>query len=279
MSITHNIIYKKPLSTREIGEYISYIDGTNSEVRGEEVLNVWVEGKSTRGIDIAFGQGKLEIRNTILSNKCDYELTNKIVAKILSITEGVIFDENEEQVSNFPLFDNDRISNMELYDCKTILAFSKEHEDIVIYGPIRMVHFGKRLYEQFKDLKDEELKNKIFETILNVNYRLPNFEYGSTMQIGDANGDKKNLKLLINKTDCIIGKYDYILINTGGEEEPLIMITNEILNTMLPSNWTLVDEFTIVAPIADENEWNLIVSKAQKYDMTDDFFSNKYRSH
>jgi hypothetical protein len=279
MSIIHNIIYKKPLDVAKLDKYVSTINGATYENRGEDVLYFWIDGKSTRGFDITFEQGYIEVRNTILSNKHDYDFTNKVVVEILSLTDGIVINEDKEQISNFPLFDNDRIAKMEIDDCKIIQLFSKEHEDVAIYGPIRIVHFGKRLHEQFKELNDEQLKDKMFDTILNVNYKLPNFEYGNIMQIGDTDEDKKTLKLLTNKTDYMIDKYDYILINKDGEEQPPIMITNAILNTMLPSNWTLVDEFTVVAPMTDKNEWNKLLTTAEKYDLTEEFLNNRNASH
>ncbi len=274
MSVIHNIINRRPFDISRLDKFVSTIDGATYEDRGEGVFYFWIEGKSTRGFDITIEQGYIEVRNTILSNKHDYYLTNKIVAEILSLTEGIVIDEDEKQVSNFPLFDNNKIAEMEIHDCKTIHVLSKEHEDIAIYGPVRIVHFGKRLHEQFKDLKDEQLKDQMFDTILNVNYKLPNFEYGNIIQVGNSEDDKKTMKLLTNKTDYIIDKYDYILIDTDGEEQPPIMITNDILNTMLPSNWELVDEYTVVAPMADETEWNKLLTNAKKFDLLSEFTNN-----
>ena len=279
MSVIHNIIYERPLDVSKLDKFITTINGATCEKRGEDVLYFWVDGKSTRGFDITFEQGYIEVRNTILSNKYDYELTNKIVEEILSLTDGVIFDEDEEQVTIFPLFDRDRIAEMEIYDCKSIQLLSKEHEDIAIYGPHRIVHFGQRLHQQFIELNDEQLKDKMFDTILNVNYQLPEFEYGTIIQIGDTHEKKKTMKLLTNLTDCIIGKYDYILLSRDGDEQPSIMITNAILNTMLPSSWKLVDEFTIVAPMLDKNGWVKLLTMAEQHDLTEEFLNKRNASH
>jgi hypothetical protein len=195
------------------------------------------------------------------------------------LTDGIVIDEDEEQVLNFPLFDNERISEMEIRDCKTIQLLSKENEDIAIYGPIRIVHFGKETYKQLEELNDEQLRDKMLDLILNVNYRLPSFEYGNIMQVGNSDEDKKIMKLLTNKTDCIIDKYDYILIDKDQDGQMPIMITNAILNTMLPSNWTLVDEFTVVAPMTNESEWNKLLLTAEKYDLTEEFMNNRNASH
>lgn len=269
MSVIHNIINKKPLDILILDKLVSTIEGAKFEDRGGGVFYFWIDGKSTRGLDITIEQGYIEVRNTVLSNRHDYDLSNKIVAQILTLTDGIILDEDEEQISNLPIFDNYKIAKLEINDSETIQVLSKEHEDIAIFGPIRKVHFGKRLYEQFKGLKGEQLKDKMFELILTVNYRIPNFEYGNIMQVGNSEEDKKIMKLLTNETDCIIDKYDYILLKSS-EEQPII-ITNEILNSMLPSNWQLVDEFTIVAPITDKGQWNRLLINAKKFDLWNEF--------
>lgn len=271
MSVIHNILTKKPLDLSRLNDFVSSIDNAVVEDRGEGTYYFWIEGKSTRGFDITIDGDVIEIRNTILSNRHDYELTNQVVEKIINLTDGLILDEDEEQVSNLPVFDDTRISEAEIHDCETIQLLSKEHEDIAIYGPIRKVHFGKRLHEDFKNLKGEKLRDKMFDIILSVNYQIPDFEYGNIMQVGNNEDDKKIMKLLTNKTDYIIDKYDYILLNTS-DEKP-IMITNEILNKMLPSNWTLVDEFTVVAPMTSEAEWEKLLNTAKQYDQFDTFKS------
>ena len=81
------------------------------------------------------------------------------------------------------------------------------------------------------------------------------------------------MKLLTNEVDYIIDKYDFILLQTT-EEQP-IMITNEILNSMLPSNWQLVDEFTIVAPITSQDEWNKLLTNAKKQDLFESFMKDE----
>lgn len=272
MSVIHNIIVNRPLDNSKLEKFVSTIDGARYKDKGESIFYFWIDGKSTRGFDITLEHGYIEVRNTILSNKYDYDLTNKIVAEIVALTDGIILDENEKQISNLPIFSNDRITETEIHDCKIIQTLSREHGDISIYGPVRNVHFGKRLHEQFKGLKDEQLKNRMFDLILTVNYNIPNFEYGNIIQVGNSEGDKKIIKLLTNETDCIIDKYDYILLDTL-DEQP-IMITNDILNTMLPSNWILVDEFTIVAPMTDKSEWNKLLTNAKKFDLWNEFTNN-----
>lgn len=269
MSIIHNIVYKRQLDISRLDKFVSTIEGATYENRGEDVLYFWIEGKSTRGFDITFEDGYIEVRNTILSNKFDYELTIKIVTEIVSLTDGIIIDEEEEPLTILPIFGTDKINETEIRDCELIQLLSKEKEEIAIYGPIRKIYFGKRTYELLKNYKGKELKDKMFDIILNVNYQIPDFGYGNILQVGNSDDDKKIMKLLTNEVDYIIDKYDFILLQST-EEQP-IMITNEILNSMLPPNWQLVDEFTIVAPITTQDEWNKLLTNAKKQDLFESF--------
>ena len=108
----------------------------------------------------------------------------------------------------------------------------------------------------------------MFDLILQVNYEIPDFEIGNIMRVVNSEDDPKIMKVLTNETDYILDKYDYILLYVP--DKP-IMITNEILNTMLPSNWDLVDEYTIVAPITNHSEWDNLLNNAKKYDLWEKF--------
>lgn len=268
MSVIHNIINKRQLDISKLDELVSNIDGAKYIDRGNGTFYFWIDGKSTRGFDLTIEEDCIEIRNTILSNKHDYDLTNKIVEKVMLLTDGIVINEDDEQISDFPIFDDEVIAKTERDDCEVIHVLSKEN-DLTIYSPIREVHFGNRLHEEFKHLNDEELKNKIFDLILTVNYQMPNFEYGNIIQVENSENEKKIVKLLTNKSNCIINKYDYISLDTSVGEP--IMITNKILNSMLPIDWQLIDEFTIVAPITSEKEWNKLLANAKEFDLWDEF--------
>lgn len=271
MSLIHNITAKHPLDIDKLNSYVSKIDNAIVEWRDAGIYYYWIDGKSTRGFDITITDNIIEVRNTVLSNSHDYELTNQVVAEILNLTDGILLDEEEEQINTLPLFENDKIKEMEIMSCVHVRFMSKEYGHIAIYGPVRKVHFGTKLYETYKELNDQQLVKKMFDLIVKVNYEIPNYDYGNVMEVGNPEDDKKIMKLLTNETDYIIDKYDYILLHRP--DETPIMITNEILNTMLPSNWTLVDEYTVVAPKTSNTEWKSLLNKAKDYDLWDTFKS------
>ena len=272
MSVVHNIINKKPLDFSRLNNFVSGISDVLYEDRGEGTFLYWIDGKSTRGLNVTIEKDLIEVRNMVLSNRHDYELTNQIVAEIVTMTDGVVHDPEEKPISDFPLWSSDKIAETELHDCDVIRTLSREH-DVSIFGAIRNVHFGKRMYETLKPLEGSKLKDAIFDLILKVNYQLPKFEPSGIMMVSSPGDDeKKKMKVITNEADYIIDKYDYILLFLS-EGQPPIMITNAILNSILPSGWTLVDEYTVVAPVIEQKEWDKFLKNAQKQDLWDSYMN------
>lgn len=274
MSIIHNIKTKNLLDFNRLNKAVEQtIENVEFEYRGGDTFYYWLDKLSARGVDISIEKTNLvEIRNTVMSNRFDYILTNKIVELIISQIGGVIYDQDKDIVDKFPLFDDKAIEENELNDSEIIYFMSNEN-DMAIYTPKRTVHFGNRLYKELSTLSKANRKIKMYEIIQNCLYNIPEYSYGDVLQIGnDESEDKKILKLLTNKVDCLIDKYDRIMLNRDGQNP--IMITNQTLNTILPEKWKLYDEFTIAAPKLSDEEWESLKDRASTHDIFDDFVKN-----
>lgn len=254
------------------------VDNLRAELRGENVVYLYVDNKSTRGVDLTFEDYGYEIRNTILSSEADYNLTNLLIEVLLNITDGTLMNEDDEPIDGPYIYDEATIKEMVLHDAQTIIVLSKENNEVAIYGPVRKTYFGKRLGKELEPFLDDlnTLSQKVFNIVLYVQYGLPDYEYGNIMAIGntDNEDERKLCKLLTTKTDYLVDKYDYIMLYRGEDEIP-ILITNEILNSILPESWKLVDEFQIVAPKLNETEWNTLLSKAVGFDMNEKVFGKQ----
>lgn len=262
MSILHKIIFNKNIDHSILIEYIQKNEFIKLELRRDETLYFWWDNESTKGFDITFNDDYIEIRNTVLSNEFDFDLTNLIVSKIIEITNGVIFDETNKPVA-LPIFNKETIKKIELNDAKTISLFS-EKETFTIFGPIRKIHFGKRLHQKFKNLSNEALKNSYHQLIKTINFDYSKYEYGIFISL---NEDEKRLKLLTNNTNVLIDQYDFIGFLLNNEEQ--VVITHDDLISILPVSWKLLDEYTIVAPILSEKEWRELLVNAKQLDISD----------
>ncbi|WP_276132254.1 hypothetical protein [Polluticoccus soli] len=271
MSLLHYVIPIRPLNVEELNSKIAADIAVAFEFRGADTCYYWAPGKSTRGMDITIEANRIEIRNTILSNGFDYTLTNSIAQRILEMTGGVLLNEEGDAVG-LPLFDRQTIDNLEQRDCELIKTVLIKSEDIVIYGPVRKVYFGKRVKQMMEQHEGLDLRDAIFDMILKAQWGLPDFGYGNIMEVGN-DGKPSIVKLIVPGIDCLVDKYDYIMLH----RDPLrpLLVTNEVLNKILPASWTLVDEFTVVAPALDEHEWGMLVKNAEEYDMMDTFLTKQ----
>lgn len=269
MSIVHNILPKSKFSFTDLNATIAKFPfDVKFHRRDDSLYFYWIPAKSARGVDVSHEDGFIEIRNTILSNSDDYELTNLLVEQILMLTQGKIYNEDKEIVLKMPLFSIAVIEELINNDCEAIFFFVNKGEDLTISGPDRDVHFGKKVLKKHNLLNSGEFKKQIHDIILEVNYKLPDYEQGMVMQMKNGRSGKTEiLKLITNTVDLIIGKYDYIVF--AGEPKKPLMITNSILNNILPCEWSLVDEYTIVAPILSTPSWNKLLDAVRINDVTD----------
>jgi hypothetical protein len=276
MSVLHYIKIKQPVNFTILQKII---ERTLADVlyhqRSETLCYFWIDGASTRGVDVSLEEENwIELRNTGFSSKEDYVLTNELANSICNLYEGKLyvdnedFDEDVDDISlqylpkEHPLFAPDEMESMPLNDTAVVRAMIMQlKQTITLFCPIRKVHFGTETLSKLSDKSDEELTMILQQIILYVNYQIPDYEYGNVLETGEGE-DKKTLKLLANLSDCIIDKYDFILFQKN--DDKIIAITNDTLNTILPKSWERVDEYTIVAPILPENEFENLVAQAER---------------
>lgn len=252
-----------------------------AEQRGENLYYFWEAVNSSRGVDLSLeSENFLEVRNTACSNEHDYEITNYIQKLCVELFGGAYYeanpdyDEDDENSPEYSINENpftpfeEGIEIMKS-NAEFIVAFIKmEGETISIYGPKRKINFGPYWLSTLKDFSPFKLARAIEKTIYKVNNTKPEYEYGNVIQMG-AGENEKTLKLLANKADCILDKYDYILFL--GKDKEHIAITNDDLNQILPKAWKRLDEYTIIAPILPENEFEILVEKAALVNRINEF--------
>jgi hypothetical protein len=276
MRILHYIKTKAPIDFVLLQKIIERtLADVVYEQRSATLCYFWIDRASTRGVDVSVEEENwIELRNTGFSTKEDYVLTNELAKSICNLYSGELYvdnddyDEENADVSleyifkEHPLFTTEDMELIPLKDTEVVSALIIQLEQtITLFGPIRKVHFGPELLGKLSHNSNEELTILLHKIILYVNYQIPNYEYGNVLEMGKAK-DKKILKLLGNFSDCIIDKYDFILFQK--EDDKIIAITNDTLNTILPKSWERVDEYTIVAPVLSEIDFENLVAQAEK---------------
>lgn len=276
MSVFHYIKTKDPINFTILQKIIERtLANVLYEQRSDTLCYFWIDGASTRGVDVSVeDKGWIELRNTGFSSKEDYVLTNELSNSICNLYVGQLYIDNDDYDQDIddisleylpkehPLFTKEDMESMPLNDTAVVSAMIMQlQQTITLFSPIRKVHFGPELLEKLSNKSNEALTTTLHKIILYINYQIPNYEYGNVLETGEGE-DKKTLKLLANLSDCIIDKYDFILFQK--DDNKIIAITNDTLNTILPKSWERVDEYTIVAPILPENEFENLVTQAER---------------
>lgn len=282
MSIYHYLQTQKTFDFEALYNRIAEQSPTvRFEQRAADTGYFWVDQRSTRGVEVTLENGLVTLRNTVLSNRHDYELTNFLAQAIAALFGGVLYetfdseiiDEEDEDsglrlvAREFPIFTSEQIDALQHNDTEVIRTIiSQQDVPIAVFGPVRKTHFGPGMMAAHAHESIAGLTQILHNYILNGNYSLPDFDYGNVMQLGEGE-DQKILKLLTNQTNCIIDKYDYILF---AQADHYIAITNDTLNTILPAAWQRVDEYTIVAPVLPQEEFEALVGRALVLNQVDE---------
>ncbi|WP_329806341.1 hypothetical protein [Flavobacterium facile] len=284
MSINHYIQTQVSFDFEKLHEILSKnAPEISFEQRSDNLSYFWQNNNSTRGVDVSIENGLVELRNTAMSNTTDYNITQYIANLICEVFEGTIFIEDEEEDNEddeslklIPIEDEmfpiNEINEMQLHDASLMKTIIEQIGDyITIDGPKRKVHFGVDFMSTYHTNSDEELLVIMHNLIKKVNYELPDYSYGTVMEVGNDESEKKIVKLLTNQVACIIDKYDYILFQKNDKE--IIAITNDDLNAILPNTWTRIDEYTIVAPIIANETFIQLMANAEKVNKFKDLAS------
>ncbi|MBC5833796.1 hypothetical protein G6N05_02760 [Flavobacterium sp. F372] len=276
MSKTHYIQTNLEFSIDSFIQHIAEeIEHVEYQKRADNLCYLWFSEASTRGVDITIEENELiEIRNTIMSNGADYYLTNILADAICTVYDGTLLTiDDDYEYTNYeldddvlklmakelPVYTDEQIEKSVFDDTKTLKAIiNSQKTTMTVFGPIRTTHFGVEFMNSFEDKSIEGLTKIMHKYIQAVNYNIPNYSYGNVMTTGEGE-NQKTLKLLTNQVDCLIDKYDYILFQI--DEETIYAITNDDLNSILPKQWTRVDEYTIVAPKLNIVEWKNLLQR------------------
>jgi hypothetical protein len=231
----------------------------SAEEIDDNCVYFYLNGMSIRGVYVFLKKSGFEIKHNVLSNNFDMELTNDLINCISEKTNGKVYDENNNLLNNNEYIKKETVENKFLKDLETIFLYIKETGTTIEFpGTTRSFFIGKKLYNAYKDFGDAMLVQIFQKIILFVLYGLPKYyectSFGAESKIKDK---PIKLKMLTSNDNFIIQDYDYIMIGNENEnnEDSIVMISVENINKVLPKDWQIVDECTIVANKLDDNGW------------------------
>jgi hypothetical protein len=219
------------------------------------------EGYSTRGIDVTEEANGYEVRMTTLSNANDYLLCNTIIWLLHTLTGGTVFNEDDKELYAGKVFsDKDIADNLDadISILKALLNRDPHKEpDIVIYGPVRPFHFGRKMRDKVNALTGDKyaVAYKLSNMLLRCQFPPAEFEQGSNLlEVTNKDDTKYLLQIFRNSKNMLLENVKRIILSID-EEESGIYIEPKVLVQFLPESWELVDEYTVLAKQLPQNLW------------------------
>lgn len=219
---------------------------------------------STRGVEITEEDYGYEIRMTVLANSNDYLLCNQIAFILCNNLNGTLTDEEGNEKFIGTLFYDLDISERINSDIETTFALLREGHNIDIFGPIREFSFGERTRKKALELQGDKhaIAYKLSKMILACQYPPENFiPFSNLLKVRDQEGEEYYVQVLTNSKDMVIEKVKEYAVASDTDEK--IFLKPEQLISILPDEWELLDDYTILAKQLDEENWQKFAENAK----------------
>lgn len=254
-------------------------EGFHPSVEATEPTLFYLPEISTRLIEFGEEEDGYYARQVGMACQEDYKAFISTIKILQELTNGIVINEEEEEINPTKLFTDEWIKKTMKSDFSSIkaLMLSDQKIELAIFGPIRMYYFGSNVLKQLTDYStnEEEQHQYIYELIRKSQYGLPKADYPDVMEMSKRDENEarsKTILLLSNSRDILVaGNLDYLIINQDDVEvgaENMILIKREDLHKIAPEKWWLFDDRQYFAPRISDAEWNDFVHKSQPFRLT-----------
>lgn len=264
MSHTYKITTDKRIDIAEFVDELRSSRRPTYYIDKSPTYHIFDHGQSTRGVEVTEINEGYEIRMTFLSNVADYLLCNQIVYILCSKLQGTLANEYGTEFYIGTLFYDGNIQERIDEEVSTLFSLLNDNRKIEIFGPIREFTFGEKIRKKVLALQGDKygIAYKLSNIILSCQYPPENFiPFSNFLRVSSENDESYYIQVLTNSKDMVIEKVKQYAITT--EEGESIYLIPEQLFTILPNEWKLVDDCTILAKQLNSADWLKFIEAAK----------------
>lgn len=264
MSHTYKITTSQRIDIKELIDKLRDKRIAAYAIDRHPTYQIFEDGFSTRGVDITEEDNGYEIRMMVLANSHDYLLCNQIAFILCNNLNGTLTNEEGNEKFIGTLFYDLDISNKMQSDIETTFALLKEGHNIDIFGPVREFSFGERTRRKALALQGDKhaIAYKLSKMILACQYPPENFiPFSNLLKVTGKDEEEYYVQVLTNSKDKVVEKVKEYAIISGNNEK--IYLKPEELISILPEEWELIDEYTILASKLGEEKWDKFINDAK----------------
>jgi len=268
MGYSFFIAAEHKLKTKDLIDYLYHKKQEVDYIRKDKAHIFYKHGFSARGLELTETKNGFELKLKFLSNTFDYNLCNNIAPYICKYLDGTLTNEEGKQKKLSKLLKEKKIFELIVKDVEVVFEALKKEKEVEIYGPVRPFIIGKRIRPEILLLSNEKYKqekaDKLFSFILNSQYPPANFKPFHDM-MEDSIHDVKVYygQIISNNHDVVIEKVKKYFISELQGDISICLSIKDIIS-ILPEEWKLLDDYTILACKLPDNRWNTFVEAAKK---------------
>lgn len=199
----------------------------------------------------------------VLANSNDYLLCNQIAFILCNNLKGTLTDEEGNEKFIGTLFYDLEMSERINSDIESTFALLREGHNVDIFGPIREFSFGERTRKMALELQGDKhaIAYKLSKMILVCQYPPENFiSFSNLLKVTGKEGEEHYVQVLTNSRDIVIEKVNEYAVAADTAEK--VFLSSKQLISILPDEWELLDDYTILAKQLDEKNWQKFTENA-----------------
>jgi hypothetical protein len=223
---------------------------------------------SNRGVELSEVNDRHVIKMNFLANTYDYNLCNYMAHIICKKFDGILIDEEGKRRRIGKLFNEKKINEFIYNETNNLFDLLSKGEEIEIKGVVRPFTIGKRTRDKILLLNKDQYKYekalKLAELILDCQYPPSLFIPFCDMMENMVNNEKVYLAQVIsNRQNMVIEKVRKYFISEQYGDVGIELTIDDIISVM-PQEWVLLDDYTILAKKLPEESWAKFVLDAKK---------------
>jgi hypothetical protein len=252
-------------------DLLSRINSSDLMVVNQNIVSQWPRAtlllchreRSTRGVQLSYANGEVEVKTSSFSSPEDYELALKLTVAAAEATGSQPRGEYSRPVTSEELrarHNTDWIKGSHVSALRTTRLLVQERGPMGMPGPFRAFYIGPRIFEQLGHTDDAAA----IEGVLNLMRRVQwiQTEGYNTAKEFTIGGTKQRLAMWFPTRRMFLPKVQWICV---AEAEPSIIMPFERLSEVVGQSLTLIDEYQPLIEPTSPQELPNLVARARRF--------------
>lgn len=236
------------------------------------VIHPFVKGKSARGVEVSFEDGRFQVRILTCSSRADYVLGLRLVDVLATLGRSTVTPEDGKPMARELLaarYDHAWIEQMVDWGPEAIMKMVEtDAQTLTMSGAVREVHVGPRFVSDLRARKGDMTAE---QQLLAAMVRIQNIDVGrwyaaSAFRVtprGKGEADAVTLAAWAPDVAYLFPSVQFFAIVAQNGTD--VLVTNEHAAGLAGDRWTWLDEKNALCEAVPQADWGAFVLRAREH--------------